>query len=84
MLGRLSTILLWILPLIPNNAVRYVGLGLVSVLLIVVFIRLQHPSAKMQQLEDAIKTTDEILERARSTCARSHLALLKEQSRLLQ
>ncbi|KAJ7701375.1 hypothetical protein B0H17DRAFT_1128180 [Mycena rosella] len=78
------TLVFWVLSLIPDNRVRYVGLGLVSALLVISAIHLQHPSKRLEQLEDAITTTEESLERAKLNCGRNYLELAEEGCRLLQ
>ncbi|KAJ6583951.1 hypothetical protein DFH09DRAFT_1075567 [Mycena vulgaris] len=78
-----SSIVLWILSLIPNNLIRYIALGLVSAWFIVASVHLQNPTARMQHLEDAIKSAEETLERAKSNCARNRLDLGEGESRLL-
>ena len=75
---------LWIISLIPNNVVRYVGLALLSAWFMIFSVRRQHPPARMEQLENSIKKTEEILEHARLNYARKHLDLADERSRLLQ
>jgi hypothetical protein len=79
-----SSMVLWIISLIPNNVVRYIGLALLSAWFMIFSVRRQHPSAKMEQLENSIKKTEEILEHARLNCARKHLDLADIGSRLLQ
>ncbi|KAJ7756074.1 hypothetical protein DFH07DRAFT_1060903 [Mycena maculata] len=75
-----STVLLALLSLIANDAVRYTLLALTICGALVYTVHLGHPSTQLRHLEDNIIHTEEMIRDAKSHCARDVQVGLMEQS----
>ncbi|KAJ6578648.1 hypothetical protein DFH09DRAFT_1148017, partial [Mycena vulgaris] len=63
---------------------RYIGLGLATASLVIYAAHHQSPSQRLDRLENSIKVTEEILERAKMDCARDQMKLMVRGNRLRQ
>ena len=72
------------LSLVPNNIFRYLSLSLILAYWAIYGLRQTTPAKRLARLEEAIKTTQEILERARSDCERDVVELMRRKDRLRQ
>ncbi|KAJ7441422.1 hypothetical protein FB451DRAFT_1441280 [Mycena latifolia] len=78
-----SSLLLGALSLIPNNALRYTLLIAACAALFYV-IHLKRPSTQLNQLEDTIQQTEEIIRDAKLHCPRDLLSLTEGGLRVLE
>ncbi|KAJ6622633.1 hypothetical protein B0H10DRAFT_2214266 [Mycena sp. CBHHK59/15] len=79
-----SSIVLVLLSLIPNNILRYTGLGIGAVITAVYIMHMKRPSTLLRQLEDTIQETEKLIHSAKLQCARDQCDLAVEDARLLQ
>ncbi|KAJ6554396.1 hypothetical protein B0H19DRAFT_1071801 [Mycena capillaripes] len=79
-----SAVLFWVLTSIYGTTWHYISLALAFIWLAFLAPRHYGPAKKLNVLEAAIKTTEETLERAKATCARSQMELIDAGYRLLQ
>jgi hypothetical protein len=70
------------LSLVPNNIFRYLTLGLIVASLAIYAVHQASPTKRLARLEDAIKETKGILERAMLDCARDLVDLMDRMDRL--
>ncbi|KAJ6554401.1 hypothetical protein B0H19DRAFT_1262766 [Mycena capillaripes] len=79
-----STVLFGVLTSIYGTTWHYISIAFAFMWLAFLAARNYTPAKKFNVLEAAIKTTEEILERAKATCAINHLELVDAECRLLQ
>ncbi|KAJ6554394.1 hypothetical protein B0H19DRAFT_1153429 [Mycena capillaripes] len=79
-----SAVLFWALTSISETAWHYVSLASALTWLAFYTARRQGPAGRFRMLEDVIKVTEGILERAKATCERNHIDLIDGGCRLLQ
>ncbi|KAJ6554393.1 hypothetical protein B0H19DRAFT_1377293 [Mycena capillaripes] len=79
-----SAVLFWALTSISGTTWHYISLALAFIWLAVLAARRYSPVKMASILEVTIKATEEILERAKPTCARSQMELIDAGCRLLQ
>ncbi|KAJ6585449.1 hypothetical protein B0H19DRAFT_421583 [Mycena capillaripes] len=81
----ISTVLLGSLSLIPSDILRYTALASAIALALVYNLR-PNPATCLDQLEESIRKTEDIFERAKSNCAcpRDQFSLTQEWVRLLE
>ncbi|KAJ7490490.1 hypothetical protein FB451DRAFT_1513125, partial [Mycena latifolia] len=77
-------ILLWLLSLIPNNALRYTLLAIASCLALLYTIHLKRPSTQLSQLEHLVQKTEGTILNAKLHCARDLANLLEKWVELLK
>ncbi|KAJ7141465.1 hypothetical protein C8R44DRAFT_867085 [Mycena epipterygia] len=82
--SQLPALLLGFLSLIPNHAVRYSLLVITACITLLYVVHLKHPSTQLGELEDTIKETEEIIQHAKSYCARDVLHLAEKEVQFLQ
>ncbi|KAJ7141470.1 hypothetical protein C8R44DRAFT_974967 [Mycena epipterygia] len=82
--SQLPALLLGFLSLIPNHAVRYTLLAITACITLLYVVHLKRPSTQLGELEDTIKETEEIIQHAKSYCARDVLHLAEKGVCLLQ
>jgi uncharacterized membrane protein YfcA len=70
--------------LVPNNIIRYIALGIILLSWAIYAVHQTSPTTRLARLEDAIKYTEEILERAMHDCAHDPVDLMQSQDRLRQ
>ncbi|KAJ6551933.1 hypothetical protein B0H19DRAFT_1264549 [Mycena capillaripes] len=80
----LPSLLLWIISLIPNNIFRYITLAVASACFMVYFIHLNHPSVRLNRLQNTITIVEGILTRAKAKCMRDYLAVAENETRFLR
>jgi hypothetical protein len=80
----MASILLGSLALIPNDALRYTALAVITSLLLTYTIYLRHPSTRLQQLKKSMEKTEEIIQSAKLHCPRDYLSLAEEGAHLLE
>ncbi|KAJ7490574.1 hypothetical protein FB451DRAFT_1389355 [Mycena latifolia] len=79
-----SSLLLGALSLIPNNALRYTLLMIAACAALFYVIHLKRPSTQLNQLEDTIQQTEEIIRDAKLHCPRDLLSLTEGGLRVLE
>ncbi|KAJ7455021.1 hypothetical protein B0H11DRAFT_259738 [Mycena galericulata] len=79
-----SSAIFWALSLVPGAIASYTGFSVTCASLGIYFLQRQRPSEKLGRLEDAIKLTEETLERAQMSGLRRFVALEGLERRLLQ
>ncbi|KAJ7490487.1 hypothetical protein FB451DRAFT_1361352 [Mycena latifolia] len=77
-------ILLWLLSLIPNNALRYTFLAIVASLALLYAIHLRRPSTQLSQLEHLVQKTEGTILDAKLHCTRDLANLLEKGVDLLK
>ncbi|KAJ7835626.1 hypothetical protein B0H13DRAFT_1913495 [Mycena leptocephala] len=80
----LSLLFLGSLSLIPNDTLRYSALGIAAGLALIYVLHLKRPSVQLNQLDDTINKTEEIIQNAKAFCSRDLLRLTAEGVRLLE
>ncbi|KAJ7490482.1 hypothetical protein FB451DRAFT_1220173 [Mycena latifolia] len=78
------SIILGLMTLIPNNALRYTACGITLCLVILFDLHLKRPATRLRQLENSIQETEGIVETAKSRCPRDQHSLVEECVRLLR
>ncbi|KAJ7153410.1 hypothetical protein C8R43DRAFT_1126704 [Mycena crocata] len=81
---RKTSLILLVLYLVPVTIAPYISLGLTCASLIIYAVHSRCPVKTLSRLEDAIKTTEEIMERAKVECMRNHVELMDGASRLFR
>ncbi|KAJ6480296.1 hypothetical protein C8R45DRAFT_933222 [Mycena sanguinolenta] len=79
-----SSLLFFMLSLIPSNIVRYPSLVLAVIFLVVYSIYNNPPSARLTQVNNVVIVVDGILTRAKAECMRDHLLLAEYETRFLR
>jgi hypothetical protein len=72
------------LYLVPNNIYRYLTFSFMVASLAICAVNHASPTKRLARLEDTIKKTEDILERAMYDCARDLVDLLNARNRLRQ
>ncbi|KAJ6551932.1 hypothetical protein B0H19DRAFT_1073555 [Mycena capillaripes] len=80
----LSSLLFWIISLIPSKIFRNITLVVASACPTVYFIHLNRPSVRLDRLHNTITIVEDVLTRAKAKCMRDHLALAESETRLLR
>ncbi|KAJ7793067.1 hypothetical protein B0H14DRAFT_3498516 [Mycena olivaceomarginata] len=78
-----SSVLFWMLSLIPATIFPYIALGLLSTSFIIYALRHNCPAARVDRLKNGITVVDEILTHAKAKCMCNYLALVEAETRLL-
>ncbi|KAJ7141462.1 hypothetical protein C8R44DRAFT_867083 [Mycena epipterygia] len=84
LVDQLPSLLLGFLSLISNDTLRYTLLAVTVCLTLLYVVHLERPSAQLDQLEDMIKETEDIIQEAKLYCARDLLSLAEKGVRLLE
>ncbi|KAJ7696700.1 hypothetical protein B0H17DRAFT_1329038 [Mycena rosella] len=79
-----ASIILGLLALIPNNALRYTSVGLAACLGIVYTIYLKYPPTQLRQLQEFIENTHALIRRAKLQCPGDQLSIADASLRLLE
>jgi hypothetical protein len=79
-----SSVLFWMLPLIPNSILSDLALGVMSASFIIHALRHICPSVRLDQLTNAIALVDETWTHAKAKCMRDYLALVDAETRFLR
>ncbi|KAJ7788163.1 hypothetical protein B0H14DRAFT_2949645 [Mycena olivaceomarginata] len=79
-----SSVLFWMLSLIPATIFPYIALGLLSTSFIIYALRHNCPAARVDRLKNGITVVDEILTHAKAKCMCNYLALVEAETRLLR
>jgi hypothetical protein len=77
-----TSFFLAVLSLFPNNINGYVTLGLTLLVSAVYAIHRASPTTRLARLEEAIRKTEDILDRAMNDCARDMVDLMDGRNRL--
>ncbi|KAF7364808.1 hypothetical protein MVEN_00350900 [Mycena venus] len=78
------SILLALVSLISNDPLRYTVVGLTASLGVLYAVHLKRPSVQLNQLEDIVKQTEEIIQGAKLFSSRDFLSLTDSGVRLLE
>ncbi|KAJ7159269.1 hypothetical protein C8R43DRAFT_1124480 [Mycena crocata] len=88
MFDKISTVkfspMVFILYLIPATLAPYISIGLTSAYLIIYAVHSLCPVKMLRRLENAIKTTEEDMGRAKVECMREHVELMDGARRLFE
>ncbi|KAJ7790025.1 hypothetical protein B0H14DRAFT_3891430 [Mycena olivaceomarginata] len=79
-----SSVLFWMLSLIPAPIFPYLALGLLSTSFIVYALRHNCPAVRVDRLKNGITAVEEILTDAKAKCMRDYLALVEAETRFLR
>jgi hypothetical protein len=80
----LSSVLFWMLSLVPAKIFPYLALGLLSASLIIYTLHHNLPSPRLEHVNNAITVVDETLKDAKAKCMRDYLALVAAETRFLR
>ncbi|KAJ7328310.1 hypothetical protein DFH08DRAFT_1023716 [Mycena albidolilacea] len=81
---QLTSLLLAVIALIPNHAIRYTALGILLAAATLCKIHLQSPSMQLSRLEVSLNHTDEYIQEAMVEAPRSYSKLTEQIRRLLE
>ncbi|KAJ7788154.1 hypothetical protein B0H14DRAFT_2628542 [Mycena olivaceomarginata] len=79
-----SSVLFWMLSLIPAKIFPYLALGLLSTSFIIYGLHYSCPAVTLDRLENTITAVEEILTHAKAKCMRDYLALVEAETRFLR
>ncbi|KAJ7347797.1 hypothetical protein DFH08DRAFT_936595 [Mycena albidolilacea] len=79
-----SSVLFWVLSLIPATIFPYLALGLLSTSFIIYGLRYSCPAVTLDRLENTITTVEEILTHAKAKCMHDYLALVEAETQFLR
>ncbi|KAJ7793075.1 hypothetical protein B0H14DRAFT_2928352 [Mycena olivaceomarginata] len=79
-----SSVLFWMLSLIPAKIFPYLALGLLSTSFIIYALRHNCPAVRVDRLKNGITVVDEILTHAKAKCMCNYLALVEAETQFLR
>ncbi|KAJ7810102.1 hypothetical protein B0H14DRAFT_3480913 [Mycena olivaceomarginata] len=79
-----SSVLFWMLSLIPAKMFPYLSLGILSASSVVYALRRRCPAVTLDRLDNTITAVEEILTHAKAKCMRDYLALFEAETRFLR